>query len=35
MLAIPDKPGLGIEMDLAALAEYSPADVSELTAVCA
>lgn len=32
MLPIPDKPGLGIEIDLAALAEYSQADVSELRA---
>ncbi len=30
MLAIPDKPGLGIEMDLAALAEFSRCDVSGL-----
>ena len=30
MLAIPDKPGLGIEINLAALAEYSRADVSGL-----
>ena len=30
MLAIPDKPGLGIEIDLDALAEYSRADVSGL-----
>ncbi len=32
MLTIPDKPGLGIEIDLAALAEYSQSDVSELKA---
>ena len=32
MLTIPDKPGLGIEIDLAALAEYSQSDVSELSA---
>ena len=30
MLPIPDKPGLGIEIDLAALREYSRADVSDL-----
>jgi L-alanine-DL-glutamate epimerase-like enolase superfamily enzyme len=35
MLPIPDKPGLGIAIDLAALAEYSHADVSDLTSVCA
>jgi D-galactarolactone cycloisomerase len=30
MLAIPDKPGLGVEIDLDALAEFSGCDVSEL-----
>src|SRR5688572_12137720 len=30
MLPIPDKPGLGIEIDLVALREYSRADVSDL-----
>jgi L-alanine-DL-glutamate epimerase-like enolase superfamily enzyme len=30
MLAIPDKPGLGVEIDLDALAEFSRSDVSEL-----
>src|ERR1700681_4655336 len=30
MLPIPDKPGLGIAIDLAALAEYSHSDVSDL-----
>jgi D-galactarolactone cycloisomerase len=30
MLPIPEKPGLGIEIDLDALAEFSQADVSEL-----
>lgn len=30
MLPIPDKPGLGIEIDLAALEEYSRSDVSDL-----
>lgn len=32
MLPIPDKPGLGIEIDLAALAEYSQSDVRDLRA---
>ena len=35
MLTIPDKPGLGIDVDLAALAEYSHSDLAELTAACA
>jgi L-alanine-DL-glutamate epimerase-like enolase superfamily enzyme len=35
MLPIPDKPGLGIAIDLAALAEYSRTDVSELNGVSA
>jgi L-alanine-DL-glutamate epimerase-like enolase superfamily enzyme len=30
MLAIPDRPGLGIEIDLDALAEFSGSDVSDL-----
>ena len=30
MLAIPDKPGLGVEIDLAALAEFSRSDVTGL-----
>ena len=35
MLSIPDKPGLGLEIDLSALAQYSHADESQLRAVCA
>ena len=35
MLSIPDKPGLGLEIDLAALAHWSHSNESELRAVCA